>query len=366
MRSIRRILVFQTAFLGDVVLTLPLVQAIADFFAGAEIDIVVVPRSADVCRNHPNISTIFEYDKRGKDRGFRGYRNLLRQLRQRKYDLAFVPHRSMRSATLTFLAGIPMRVGFTRSAGRFLFNKQVFYDKNEHEIERNISLLGGIGIHTLPFLLPAIHPSKEDRHVVDALLNEMSYGGEESKLIGFAPGTIWNTKRWLKGRFAELADMLAEEGYRMVLIGGKEDADLCGEIVGLATGRHTVSAAGKLSVLQSAELIRRCSVLVTNDSAPMHLGVAVGTPVVAIFGATVPAFGFAPRGPRDIVVEIRGLHCRPCSIHGGAECPIKTFDCMERISAERVYLRVMDLLGKGLAVGEADSRGRGNRRIENN
>ncbi|MBM4168270.1 MAG: lipopolysaccharide heptosyltransferase II [Ignavibacteria bacterium] len=346
MRSVRRILVFQTAFLGDVVLTLPLVQAIADFFAQAAIDIVVVPRSAEVCRNHPNIGTIIEYDKRGRDKGLAGYRRLLERLRERRYDLAFVPHRSIRSASLAFLAGIPLRVGFTRSAGRFLFNKQVHYDRHQHEIERNISLLGGLGIHTLPFLLPTVHPSNDDRRTVERLLAELRGGKSGRTLIAFAPGTIWNTKRWLKERFAQLADMLGREGYRVVLIGGSEDVALCEEIERAASDSHARNLAGKLTVLQSAEVIRRCAVLVTNDSAPMHLGVAVGTPVVAIFGATVPAFGFAPRGPGDVVVETRGLRCRPCSIHGGARCPIKTFDCMERISAERVFLRVMDRLGK--------------------
>jgi len=351
MRSVRRILVFQTAFLGDVVLTLPLVQAIADFFAHAEIDVVVVPRSADVCRNHPNIQSIIEYDKRGGDKGFAGYRNLLRRLRARSYDLAFVPHRSIRSATLTFLAGIPMRVGFTRSAGSFLFNKQVFYDKDVHEIERNISLLSGIGIHTLPFLLPTVHPSPEDKAAVDRILKDVQLSKRSHQLIAFAPGTIWNTKRWLKDRFAQLAEMLSEDGYNIMLVGGKEDIELCDEITAAASRTRVINMAGTLSVLQSAELIGKCSLLVSNDSAPMHLGVAMSTPVVAIFGATVPAFGFSPRGPLDIVVETRGLRCRPCSIHGGAKCPIETFDCMENISAERVYLRVLDVLQKSRRVG---------------
>jgi heptosyltransferase-2 len=100
-----------------------------------------------------------------------------------------------------------------------------------------------------------------------------------------------------------------------------------------------------LTLLESAELIRRCRVIVSNDSAPAHLASAVGTPVVAIFGATVPRFGFGPRGPGDIVVETEGLFCRPCGIHGGNSCPIKTFECMERILPERVFREVVLRVG---------------------
>ena len=103
------------------------------------------------------------------------------------------------------------------------------------------------------------------------------------------------------------------------------------------------SAAGKLSLLESADLIGRCAVLVTNDSAPLHLGMAMRTPVIALFGPTVPRFGFGPRGKHDEVVEQHGLACRPCSIHGGKSCPIGTFDCMRRITPEIVLNRVQNL-----------------------
>ena len=166
----------------------------------------------------------------------------------------------------------------------------------------------------------------------------------EKRLIAIAPGTIWNTKRWLKEQFAALARMLYQKGYAIVLIGGPEDLVLCGQIQELAGDAKIVNASGRLPLLQSAELLRRCRLLVSNDSAPMHLGVAMRTPVVAIFGATVPAFGFAPYGAHDVIVETLGLPCRPCSIHGGEKCPIKTFVCMNNITAERVCEEAMKIL----------------------
>lgn len=345
MRTIDRILIVQTAFLGDVVLTLPLLQVTRDFFAGSKVDILVVPRSADICQNHPDINEIIEFDKNGSDRGISGFRRTVGRLRKKDYHLALIPHRSLRSASLAFLAGIPLRVGFTKSTGKFLFTKRVPYEKQMHEIERNLSLLSGLGINALPFQLPRVFPSPDDRRIVHEILQSAGISNA-AKVVGIAPGTIWNTKRWLKEGFSRLSAMLVSDGYQIILMGSKDDVPLCEEVKLLSGVSHVHNFAGKLSILQSAELIRRCSVMVSNDSAPMHLSVSVGTPVVAIFGATVPAFGFAPRGEHDIVVETRGLSCRPCSIHGGATCPINTFECMNKITPERVYLRVRDILQK--------------------
>lgn len=342
-RPINRILVVQTAFIGDVILTLPLVQVLKEFFPQAEIDVVLVPRAAEIFRNHPAVGTVIEYDKRGKERGWAGFRKMVGIVRERRYQLAVIPHRSLRSSLLAFLGRVPLRLGFRKGGGRFLLTRAMPYDQDRHEIERNLSLLAGIGIRDIGKVLPKVHPSNSDVAAVTKLIEGIP-SKKQKRMIAVAPGTIWNTKRWPKERFAELVGLLTDEGFAVVLVGGREDVDLCREIRETAEKNFVVDASGRLSLLESAELIRRCCLTVSNDSAPMHLSVAVGTPVVAIFGATVPAFGFAPYGPHDAVVETRGLRCRPCSIHGGAECPIKTFDCMLQITPERVLSRMLAIL----------------------
>lgn len=335
MRTIRRVLVYQTAFIGDVILTLPLIQQIREFLGDVEIDVVVVPRAADVCRNHPAIDSIIEYDKRGRDRGWKGVLRLAAQLRERRYEIAIVPHRSLRSAFLALATLAPIRLGFRTLHGRLFFTGTVSRRGDLHEAARNLSLLERLGIRDVPLRPPRVYPSGEDRAAVDKLLE--SWGIPASRpLAACAPGTVWNTKRWPEDRFGELAKILAGDGYEVALVGGTEDIALCDRIAAAVLPQRIYSAAGRLSLLQSAELIRRCAILVSNDSAPMHLGVAVGTPVVALFGATVPEFGFAPYGPTDRIVEIRNLPCRPCSSHGGERCPIGTFECMLGLSAERV------------------------------
>jgi heptosyltransferase-2 len=168
--------------------------------------------------------------------------------------------------------------------------------------------------------------------------------------VAVAPGSVWNTKRWPADRFADLVRRLNAARLPVVLVGGKDDVPLCDEIARAAGHPAVLNVAGRLSLLQSAELIRRCRLVVSNDSAPMHLAVAMRVPVVAIFGATVPSFGFSPAGPRDVVVETGGLSCRPCGIHGGKRCPVGTFECMLAIDTARVFDRVAALLhdrGKG-------------------
>jgi heptosyltransferase-2 len=344
MRPVDRILVLQTAFLGDVILTLPLVQVLKEFFAFSSVDVVVIPRAANILSGHPDIRRIIEFDKRGRDAGIGGLWRLAMKLRRERYSLALVPHRSLRSALLVLMAGIPIRVGFTKSAGRFLFTKGVAYQNGVHEIDRNLSLLKGIGIGTYPFRRPALYPSAEDSAAVSSFLAQ-SFSGRLPPLVAIAPGTVWNTKRWFKERFAELAASFVADGFGVVVIGGKDDRALSEEIAD--PERSIVSSAGKLTLLQSAELIRRCRLLVCNDSAPLHLATSVGTPIAAIFGATVPEFGFGPVGERDVTIETRGLSCRPCSIHGGDECPIETFECMDRITTDRVYQKAQALLAEG-------------------
>jgi len=333
--SFQRAVVIQTAFLGDAILTLPLIQRLKEFAPEAEVDVVVTPRASGLFLNHPSVTQILPYDKRGVDRGVRGFARLRRILLDRKYDLAVVPHRSIRSAFLARLSGIPVTVGFDRSAGRFFFAHVVRYRSDLHEIERNLSLLGPLGATSTGRILPSVYPGGDDRSSIDRLIATTNLNGSRA-IIAVAPGTIWNTKRWPAERFAEISKALSREGRSVVLIGSESDRPLCEEIRSRANSDRILNTAGTLSLLQSAELIRRCQVLLSNDSAPMHLAVAVRTPVVAIFGATVPSFGFAPYGDHDVIVETLGLKCRPCSVHGGPECPIRTFNCMNDIHVDRV------------------------------
>lgn len=343
MDALNRLVVFQTAFTGDVILTLPMIQRLKRHMPHAAIDLVATPSGAAIAANHPALRRTVVYDKKGTDRGLAAALHLARQLSKEAYDAAVIPHRSMRSAAICYAAAIPRRIGFSTSAGRLLMSDVVRYDATSHEILRNLALLAPLGAPSHPLELPSLYPSPVDVEAVNTLL-ESEHLRSDIPLVALAPGSVWATKRWLPERYRELAQRLVSEGCRVVLIGGYDDVMLGNVIASDLQPGTFINAMGKLTVLQSAELIRRCTLVVTNDSSPMHLAVAMRTPVVAIFGATVPAFGFAPVGEFDRIVEMNGLHCRPCAIHGGDRCPIGTFDCMKNISVTHVLEIVHDVL----------------------
>ena len=321
-------LVVQTAFLGDVVLTTPLLTALAS--RHGRLDVVTTPAAAALLEGHPAVRRVLPYDKHGADRGVRGLARMAAALRAERYDVAYLPHRSLRTAVLARLARIPRRVGFD-DGWPWLYTDVHRRARRGHEIDRLLALADADVRHAQPTL----HIPIADRVATEGFLREQ---GVREPFVALAPGSIWGTKRW--PYYGELAGRL---GQRMdvVAVGGPEDAELGEEIVRAVAGGggrwRAVNACGKLTLRQSAEAIRRSAVLVTNDSAPLHLAQAVETPTVAIFGSTVPAFGFGPRGPRDQVVELEGLECRPCSAHGPRSCPLGHHRCMKSLTVDDVF-----------------------------
>jgi heptosyltransferase-2 len=337
---VNRVVIVHTAFPGDIVLALPLAQRLKAAFPHVHISMVTIPPVSDLLRNHPAIQERIVYDKKGSDRGIPGMLRCAHVLRSRRFDVALIPHRSLRSALICRMAGMPRRIGFSTSAGRWLLTDRVGDDRAVHEIQRNLALLGPLGVPRGEMLLPSLYPDEADRQAVDLFLAAHP-ALDRGRLVAVAPGSVWNTKRWPAANFADVIRRIEQEGLSAVLIGGEADRDLCAGILAAAGAVRTVSAAGAFPLLRSAEIIRRCRVCVSNDSAPMHLAVAMGTPVIALFGATAPSFGFGPAGAEDVVLQTAGLDCRPCSIHGGAVCPIGTFECMHRMAPGQVLTEIL-------------------------
>lgn len=322
-------LLVDTSFLGDVVCAEPMIGAVVERY-GRPVDFLTSPGPAALLEGHPHLRETLVFEKRGSDRGISGLLRAARRLRERHYARAICSHRSWRSALLLRLARIPIRIGFDNAAGSRLFTDRVAYREELHEIERNLALVGIEG-----WRRPRLYPSPDAR----AKAAELAPPG---RFIALAPGSIWATKRWTEAGFREVARTLVREGTPTVLLGGPEDGELCERI---ANASGAVSLAGKTDLLGSLAVLERAAAVVTNDSAPLHLGVAADIPVVALFCSTSPSFGFAPRGENDIVVEVGGLDCRPCGIHGHNRCPERHFRCAEEIAAEHVLEAVRRVAG---------------------
>lgn len=319
-------LVIQTAFLGDVVLTTPLLTALAA--RHGPVDVLTTPAAAPLLATHPAVRQVIPFDKNGRDRGWLGGIRMARELRRQGYARVYLPHRSWRSGALALVARIPQRIGFADGAW-YLYTETRPRPRDGHEVERLLALAAGdYGGSTPPVDLAL---TKADWAAAGSWLEGH---GVSPGFIAVAPGSIWGTKRWPYFRA-----LVAQLDGPVVVVGGPEDRELAEEIAGAAPDR-VHNAAGALPLRVSAALIARSRLLVTNDSAPLHLATAVGTPIVAIFGPTVPAFGFGPRGAGDLVVEHQHLSCRPCSRHGPPRCPLGHHRCMRELTLDTVLASI--------------------------
>lgn len=338
-----KILVVQTSFLGDVVLTTPLLSAIRRRFPSAHLVVLCTPQAKVLLEGDPAVHEILTDDKRGESKGWRGVWRTAAALRARKFTIAFSPHKSFRSGLLLFLAGIPNRVGFRRSAGWFFYHHRVDRDASRHDAERMLSLLKPFGAAPETDggeLRVVADPRAESR--VDELFRSLGVG-RNGVTFGINPGSVWATKRWTAEGYAALMVRLKQK-YRcdILLFGGPQDVAVVDRIQRLS-GNLGVGLAGRINLGELVCAIGRCDLFITNDSGPMHIAVARGIPVVAVFCATTPSLGFYPYTSRAIVIE-KNLPCRPCSSHGGRRCPLGTDDCMRLIGAEDVLRGIEKVL----------------------
>ncbi|MBY0490544.1 MAG: glycosyltransferase family 9 protein [Gemmatimonadaceae bacterium] len=325
------------------VLTTPLLERLA---REGLVHVVATPANAAVLANHPAVASVIAFDKRGADRGWRGVRRVADALKATGATRAFMAQGSLRTASLAWLAGIPERIGFATSSGRVLYTRRVPYAKDQHHAVRLWQLASPAGDTSVPTSArPSLYPGAVDQDAVDALLRAAGVADGEP-LIALAPGSVWATKRWPS--YDALAAELARSttGARLVVLGAGGDTPLAAAIaaaVAQAGGPPVVDATGRLSLLGSAALLARARLLVTNDSAPLHLASAMNTPTVAVFGPTVPALGFGPLAERQTVVERYTLGCRPCNAHGPQQCPLKHWRCMRDLPVGRMMRAITEL-----------------------
>ncbi|OYV74008.1 MAG: hypothetical protein B7Z72_01210 [Gemmatimonadetes bacterium 21-71-4] len=301
-------------------------------------DVVATPASAPMLANNPHVRRVIVYDKRRSARGIRGFRRMAAEMRACDADAVYLAQGSVRSAALAFATGAVTRVGFATSAGRALYSRAIPYRKDLHHAARLWQLAGADAPPTADRIRPRLYPGAAERAAVDALLAAAPNDGRP--LVALAPGSVWATKRW--PYYPQLARDLAAVA-RLVVVGSADDRPLA-EQIAAAAGPGTVDATGALSLLAAAEMIGRCRVLVTNDSAPQHLASAMGTATLAVFGPTVPAFGFGPLAPLSLILEHGGLDCRPCDKHGPPVCPLGHWKCMRELPAGDAAARVRHLL----------------------
>jgi heptosyltransferase-2 len=346
-KNFRRIAIIQTAFLGDIALALYFAETIQELHPDCEIIFVSNPIAVELLKSSKNIDIVISFDKRGSDSGIKGIRDLSDKLKKLETECIFGLQRSMRTSLITYLAKPKLSVGFENSTFSILYKKRAKYILGIHETQRNNKLLldlvhddegkSLIEKHRWGVDLEINNDIKEK---IDSKLNILGVKNTD-KLIAIAPGSVWETKRWIEDYYTELIIKLINQGLNPILIGAKNEVSLSEKI---RKATHCLSLVGETSIMELLELLNRVKLTITNDSAPTHLAGLVRCKTITIFGSTVPEFGFGPLGPFDIAVGNNNLKCRPCGIHGSRKCPIKSFDCMKTITTDMVYQSVLKIL----------------------
>lgn len=315
-----KILVLQTAFIGDVILATAVVEELHASFPKARIDFMLRKGNEGLLVDHPLISNTLVWDK--KHRKYAGLFGLWRQIRAEQYDLVVNLQRFLATGLLTAFSRATHRVGFDKNPLSLFFSHRFPHtigsaEEAVHEVSRNLSLLS-------PWVKKStgklrLYPRQEDRASVPS----------QENYVCLAPTSVWFTKQWPKDRWIALIDNFPPS-LKVYLLGGPSDQEACAQIQDAASHPKVVNKAGELSFLASAAWMAGARMNYVNDSAPLHMASAMNAPVVAVFCSTIPAFGFGPLSDRSHIVETElSLPCRPCGLHGKNACPEGHFRCAE-------------------------------------
>lgn len=324
-----KILIIQTAFLGDVILATPVIERLHRCYPDAQIDFLLRKGNESLLAGHPHLHRVLVRDKRG-DGKVKSLRKTLKSVRTERYDLVVNLHRFLSSGIIAGFSGAKQIVGFDKNPLSWRFTRKFphqFGSKDQpiHEVDRNLSLIAHLTDG--PDDPMRLYPSDEDVAQVK----------RSGNYYCIAPTSVWFTKQWPAEKWVALADRLPADAD-VLLLGAPGDTEACQAIVSASKHPRVEVLAGKLSLLQSAALMRGAVMNYVNDSAPLHLASAMDAPVVAVFLSTVPEFGFGPRGRGGQIVETtEKLDCRPCGIHGFKTCPKGHFKCAE-IEVERLLV----------------------------
>jgi heptosyltransferase-2 len=338
-----RILVIQTAFIGDVVLATAMLENLHAAYPAATIDILVRQGANDLFVDHPYVNAVHVWDK--KKNKYQHLFQVLKTIRSNKYDVVINVQRYLATGIITVLSGAKKTIGFDKNPLSFLFSEVVKHqfgaaadavstaphetsphEISPHETSRNHTLLASLT--TAPVAKPALYPSAANFAAVQKY--------QSAPYICMSPGSVWETKKMPAKNWIDLINAVPKN-YSIYLMGAPNEAALCAEILSGSSRGDVFNIAGQLNLLEAAALIKGAQLNYVNDSAPMHLASATGAPVAAIYCSTIPAFGYGPLSDTQFVVEtLEHLPCKPCGIHGKKACPLGHFNCGHTITTAQL------------------------------
>ena len=321
----KKFLIIQTAFIGDVILATALIEKLSRFYDNCEIDFLLRKGNESLLMGNPHVNEVIIWDKNaGK------YINLYRtikKVRKKNYDYVINVHRFATSGIITRFAKAQYKIGFDKNPYSKHFHYKIGHKIGSlgnsiypHEVDRCLKLIEDITDSSNE--MPKLYPSESDYEVI----SEYAKG----KFITISPLSVWETKQFPEEKWIQFCNDM--DGTKIYLLGGPEDTYRCSRIVDASENKKIENLAGKLSLLQSAALMEKSKMNYVNDSAPMHLASAMNAPVTAVYCSTIKEFGFGPLSDNSHIVDTKvSLNCRPCGLHGHQKCPEGHFKCAKTI-----------------------------------
>jgi heptosyltransferase-2 len=335
-----RILVIQTAFLGDAILTLPMIEKLKERYPSSEIDVLCIPFTQEIFSASPFVSDVIVIDKKKTQKSIFQLLKFSQEIKERGYKKIFSPHRSSRTSLIVMQSGVRDTYGFSNSAFFHVYKNVIEYKKNIHEVQRNFGLIGWEYSSNSWRVIPKLEINEAaQQRVTDYILSN----NIKEKLIAIAPGSVWETKKYPEAFYKEIINYFTKKSFQILIVGGESDKDLGGNL-SFGCEENVFSVAGLFSIIESVEILKRSRLLLTNDSAPTHLGMCAKTPVLTIYCSTVPEFGFYPYNAKSSYISFNDLNCKPCGIHGLRKCPISTFDCGYKLDPQIIISKMEELL----------------------
>lgn len=317
----KKILIIQTAFLGDVILATPVISELKRLYPSSKIDVLVREGNESLLANNLKINSVFTFDK--KNGKVKAIFSLIKTFREKQYDLVINLHRFGSSGILAGLSKGKKRYGFAKNPFSFLYTKKFSHEigNGKHEVERNLSIIKEFG--AVEKLKPELFPSEDDFAIADQITS--------GSYFCFAPASVWFTKQLPVSKWIELINYYTEFGT-VYLLGGKGDLEFCNSIIEQTESKMGINLAGQLNLLESAALMKNATRNFVNDSGPLHIASSMNAPVTSFFCSTIPDFGFGPLSDdSEIKQVIVKLACRPCGLHGHKACPKDNFECGNNI-----------------------------------
>lgn len=325
-----KFLIIQTAFIGDVVLATSVAEKLHAHYPDAKIDFLLRKGNESLLRNHKFLNQVHIWNK--KEGKLINLWKLARTIRAEKYTHVINIHRHATSGFITWYSGAAEKRGFDKNPFSWCYTKKVkhFFSKPDdelivHETTRNHWLIDDLTDKTPA--RPGLYPSPEDDEKVRPY--------KQQPYLCIAPSSVWFTKRYPAARWTELIHRLST-AYKIYFLSGPEDAAMADEIMKDCPGRMMENLGGKLSLMQSAALMRDAVMNYTNDSGPLHFASSVNAPATAVFCSTHECFGFGPLSELSRLVEVQQLSCKPCGIHGYDQCPQGHFRCAKDIDTNKL------------------------------